>query len=376
MSVRRSGGARADERFVARAIELARRGIEAVSPNPMVGAVVVTRGRVVGEGFHAHFGGPHAEIDALRAAGSRALGATVYVSLEPCGHHGKTPPCAEALVGAGVARVVYAVGDPNPATRGCGPRLLRCHGIEVLSGVLRRAALELNAPYFHWRASGRPWVIAKWAMSLDGKIATAGGESRWITSPAARARGHAMRRRVDAVLIGTRTARVDDPLLSPRPARGRAPARVVLDRRGTLPLALRLFAADSPAGGAGARICVTARASAHRRRELARRGVEVLEIAERQGRLDLEELLGALGERGISQLLVEGGGEIVGGFVAARLVDEVLAFVAPRVLGGRAAPGAVAGEGVERLADALRLERVRCESVGADLLVSGTVARR
>lgn len=263
-----------EEAWMRRALSLARRGLEAVSPNPMVGAVVVRRGKVVGEGYHRRHGGPHAEVEALRSAGD-ARGADVYVTLEPCGHHGKTPPCAEALVAAGVRRVVFGARDPNPLTAGRGPRILRTSGIEVAAGCLEAECRDLNAPYFHWRRTGLPWVILKWAMTLDGKVATADGASRWITGEAARARAHALRRRVDAVVVGTETALRDDPRLDPRPARGRTPARVVLDRRGRLPLGLRLLAAEPAANGT--RIYVTSESVARRRgRALAAHGVRVL----------------------------------------------------------------------------------------------------
>ncbi len=364
-----------DPRFMKEAIDIARGGLEAVSPNPMVGAVIVKGGRVVGRGFHRRFGGPHAEVEALADAGD-ARGADVYVSLEPCGHDGKTPPCARALVEAKVARVFYSTVDPNPDTRGRGLRLMRRHGIRVRGGVLRREGLDLNAPYFHWRHSGRPWVILKWAMTLDGRIATAAGESKWITGPRAREWAHGLRRRVDAIVVGTRTALLDDPRLTPRPARGRRPLRVILDRRARLPLGLALLDGDVRRGGVGPRLYVVGKtATARRCREIERRGIEVLGIRERRGRLDVEALLGVLGDRGVSQILVEGGGGLAAGFVEKALVEEVVAFVAPRVLGGRDAPGAVEGRGFDRLADSLRLRRIEEQRVGDDVIIRGVLAR-
>ncbi|MBN1441597.1 MAG: bifunctional diaminohydroxyphosphoribosylaminopyrimidine deaminase/5-amino-6-(5-phosphoribosylamino)uracil reductase RibD [Planctomycetes bacterium] len=355
------------------ALELAALGLEGVSPNPMVGAVLVRNRRIVARGYHRRCGGPHAEVEALRAA-SDPRGCDLYVTLEPCAHHGRTPPCADAIIAAGVRRVVYAASDPSPLARGRGPRRLRRAGIEVVSGLLRREAERLIRAYLHWRRTGTPWVILKWAMSLDGKIATAGGESRWITGREARARAHALRRRVDAVLVGTRTARVDDPLLTPRPARGRRPLRILLDRCGSLPLDLRLLRPTESASHSKSRMYVSShRLSARRRRELERRGIEVLAIGEAEGGLDLGELLSTLGSRGVSQVLVEGGGELAGGLVAAGLVQEVAAFVAPRILGGREAPGPVGGRGRLLLADALEIETERVERLGRDLLVAGVV---
>lgn len=359
----------ADARRMREAIDLARRGEEAVSPNPMVGAVVVRRGRVLGRGWHRRHGGPHAEVEALRDAGS-STGGTIYVSLEPCGHTGKTPPCADAIIAAGLRRVVYAVADPNPLTRGKGPRRLRSAGVEVASGLLRADAVRLNRPYFHWIRTGRPWVLLKWAMTLDGKIATGAGESRWITGAPARSFGHRLRRRVDAVLVGTRTAMADDPLLTPRPARGRHPWRVLLDRRARIPLGLRLL---RPAGRERTVYVTSRRCPAARRHRLESRGVRVLVVGERGGGIDLEELLELLGREGISQILVEGGGEVAGTLVRERLVQEVAAFIAPRIVGGAGAPGPVGGEGIARLADSLDLAEVEVESPGGDLLVRGIV---
>ncbi|MCZ6795686.1 MAG: bifunctional diaminohydroxyphosphoribosylaminopyrimidine deaminase/5-amino-6-(5-phosphoribosylamino)uracil reductase RibD [Planctomycetota bacterium] len=353
------------------ALELARQGDELVSPNPLVGAVLVRRGRVIARGYYRRFGGDHAEVDVLRRL-SDARGADLYVSLEPCGHQGKTPPCAEAIVEAGVRRVFYAAGDPNPLTRGKGPRMLRRAGVVVRGGILRREARELNAPYFHWRESGRPWVLLKWAMSLDGKIATAEGKSRWISGREARAHAHGLRRRADAVLVGTETALRDDPLLTPRPSRGRRPWRVVLDRRARLPLGLRFFRPEGTRNGP--RLYVTSRRlGAGRRRQVERRGLEVLVVRERGGGLDLEALLDELGSRGISQLLVEGGGRLAASFLALGLVQEVAAYVAPRLLGGAGAPSPVGGVGLGPLGECPALRVLEERRLGRDRLIRGRI---
>lgn len=372
---RGSPGARAEaEAFLREALELARRGVEGVSPNPLVGAVVVNDGRVVGRGYHARFGGAHAEVEALREAGARARGAALYVSLEPCGHHGKTPPCSDAIIAGGVRQVFYAARDPNPLTRGRGPRALRAAGVEVRGGLLQREAERLNRPFFHWIRSRRPWVLLKWAMTLDGKIATASGESQWITGPEARAAGHALRRRVDAIVAGTGTLLADDPLLTPRPSRGRRPLRVILDRAGRLPLELRLLASGDRGGP---RLYVASpRAPPERIVEVEKRGISSLVLPEKPDGLDLDYLLQELGERGISQLLVEGGGELAGSFLARDEVHEVAAFIAPRVIGGVEAPGPVGGPGVAQLADAGELEDVEVSRFGRDVLIRGIVRRR
>jgi diaminohydroxyphosphoribosylaminopyrimidine deaminase/5-amino-6-(5-phosphoribosylamino)uracil reductase len=366
------------ERFMRLAIRLARLGLEGVSPNPLVGAVVVRRGRVIATGFHRRFGGPHAEVEALRRAGV-ARGADLYVNLEPCGHHGKTPPCAAAIAAARVGRVFYAVRDAHPATRGKGPRYLAARGIEVREGLLREEARRLNAPFFHWVATGMPWVILKWAMTLDGKTASAAGESRWITGGSARAFTHSLRRRVDAILAGTETILRDDPHLGPRPPRGRRPLRVILDRRGRLPLGLRLLARDPAQDRAGPRLYVTSRAAgARRRRLLAARGLEVLVLPATRAGIDLRALLRALGRRGVSQLLVEGGASLAGSFLDQALVQEVAALIAPRLLGGARATGALGGRGLAALARTPWLEAPAVRKLGEDLLVHGRIraARR
>ncbi len=362
-----------DEEFMRLALRLARRGLETVSPNPMVGAVVVRGGRIVGQGYHRRFGGDHAEVEALRDAGD-ARHSDVYITLEPCAHHGKTPPCADALVAAGVRRVIYAAPDPFSRARGRGPRLLRRHGIEVVAGVCRDDALALNRPFFHWVETGTPWVILKWAMTLDGKIATAAGESRWITGDKARRHAHGLRRRVDAVLVGTQTALLDDPRLDPRPARGRTPARFVLDRRGRLPWKSRFLQAESDVSGYGARWYVTTRAVAARRRQrLSAQGVEVLVAPVRRGKFELTELFSRIGALGISQVLVEGGASLLGECLAAGAAHEAAVYLAPRIAGGTSAPSAVGGPGVSRLEETPWLEQPQVKRLGRDLLVQGNL---
>lgn len=361
-----------DAAMMRRALALAERGVGRTSPNPPVGCVVVRDGAVVGEGRTAPAGGPHAEVVALAAAGPAAAGATAYVTLEPCAHHGRTPPCADALVAAGVARVVYALRDPNPRVDGAGAARLAAAGVAVEADVGADAAAALYAPFARWIATGRPFVTAKWAMSLDGRIATRSGDSRWISGSAARALAHRLRDRVDAVLVGAGTIRADDPELTVRlaadaaPPDGRQPLRVVLAGRRGVPPAARLFdttvaptlvvAAGLPAGQAAA---------------LAARGVEVVVVAGRAGRVDVDAVLDALGRRGLLHVLVEGGAAIHGSFAAARAIDAVWAVVAPLVIGGAAAPGPVGGRGAARLADAMRLADVTSHAVGDDIVIEG-----
>jgi diaminohydroxyphosphoribosylaminopyrimidine deaminase / 5-amino-6-(5-phosphoribosylamino)uracil reductase len=355
-----------------RAAELAALGLGRTAPNPPVGAVVVKDGVVVGEGYHAVVGGPHAEVVALRSAGVAAEGSTLFVTLEPCCHHGRTPPCTDAILAAGVADVRYAISDPDPRVYGGGHRLLEAAGVRV-SHVADEEASEVARGYLSRLHTGRPWVTVKVAMSLDGKIATRSGESRWISSPPSRERVHALRDRADAVLVGIGTVIADNPLLTvrPSPADGRQPLRVVLDSELRLPLDSALAA---PAGAAPTLVAYSAdRVAAHpqggvRRTMLEERGVDLLALPEDDaGRVDLGELMRSLGQRGLNEVLVEGGGELIAGFVSAGLVDELLACIAPVLIGGQAAPGPIGGRGVDRLELAPRFALSGVERIAGDV---------
>jgi diaminohydroxyphosphoribosylaminopyrimidine deaminase/5-amino-6-(5-phosphoribosylamino)uracil reductase len=358
----------AAELYMRLALGEAAKGQGRTSPNPVVGAVVVKGGRVLARGHHARAGGPHAEVVALRAAGGRARGADLYTTLEPCDHFGKTPPCSLAIVEAGVRRVFVGSRDPNPKVNGRGIGRLRRAGVEVVTDVLRDACDRLNAPWFHFITAGRPWVTVKAAITLDGRIATRTGDSRWVTGEESRAEVHRLRDRVDAVLVGAGTARADDPLLTTRPPRGRGrdPVRVVLDSRLRLPRSLRLFHPESAAPTLVAHV-------ADRSPRLGP-GVEGLRCAAKGGRVDLVDLLARLAARGVAHLLVEGGGEVHRSFLEAGLADEVLLFVAPKLLGG-GVPW-LPGEGPERMAAALRLAEVEVRRAGEDLVVRGVPERR
>jgi diaminohydroxyphosphoribosylaminopyrimidine deaminase/5-amino-6-(5-phosphoribosylamino)uracil reductase len=347
-----------DELFMARALALAARGLGETSPNPAVGCVVVRGGRVVGEGFHARAGGPHAEAVALRQAGPRARGATLYVTLEPCSHQGRTPPCAPLVRDAGVARVVAALRDPFPLVRGRGLSLLRAAGVEVVVGTLSAAAERLNAPFLTAARLGRPYVLLKAATTLDGRIATASGRSKWITSRAQRAQARWLRRLHDAVLVGVGTALADDPLLLPAPRTRRPFARVVLDSRLRLAPSSRLARTASPRTPV---LVVTTAAAARSARAglLAACGVTLLPAGlDGEGRLRLDEALAALHARGVTSVMVEGGSEVLGGFLHARLVDGIALFRGPIVLGGRGSRPAFGGEDPRDLADGLRVAPV------------------
>ena len=358
-----------DHDYMARALELAARGRGWVEPNPLVGAVVSQHGAIVGEGWHERFGRAHAEINALRQAGDRARGATLYVTLEPCCHFGKTPPCTEAVVGAGVRRVVSAMLDPFPQVAGQGAARLREAGIVVEVGVGEAAARRLNAPYLKRLRTGRPWVHAKWAMTLDGKIATRTGRSKWITGEAARQRVHELRGRMDAIVVGRGTLVADDPLLTARPPGPRTATRVVLTATGEgLPTACRLLETvqDAPV------LIVTQESSVERITLWRTRGADVLGLPPGPtGHLDVKSVLTELGRRGMTNVLVEGGAGTLGRFLDAGEIDEVHAFIAPKLIGGSAALSPIGGLGLADLDRSLRLTDWQVERLGDDLLIHG-----
>ncbi|HEX9670443.1 MAG TPA: bifunctional diaminohydroxyphosphoribosylaminopyrimidine deaminase/5-amino-6-(5-phosphoribosylamino)uracil reductase RibD [Thermoanaerobaculia bacterium] len=344
-----------------RALRLASRGRYRTAPNPRVGAVLVRDGAVVGEGWHRRVSGPHAEAEALAAAGERARGATLYLNLEPCRHHGRTPPCVDALLAAGVARVVASHRDPDPRVGGGGFARLREAGVEVEVGALAREAAALNLPFLTAKTLGRPAVTLKWAMSLDGKIATAAGESRWISSEAGRRWALELREEHDAILVGSGTALSDDPLLTRRLRLAEGPIlRVVLDRR------LRLPAAAKMLGEEGGVLIFTESQDAARRAELAARGAQV----ERLARVEPAAVLAALHARGVQSVLVEGGAEAHAAFVASGLWDRAEVACAPLLIGGQEAPGPIGGPGVPALAAAPRLDGLSVRRRGGDLLLS------
>jgi len=350
------------------ALAEARRGLGRTSPNPAVGAVVVKGGKAISRGHHARAGGPHAEVVALRSAGARARGADLYTTLEPCDHQGRTPPCSLAILEAGVRRVFVGSADPNPLVNGRGVERLRRAGVEVVPGVLRPDCDALNAHWFKYIRERRPYVTLKAAVSLDGRIATRSGDSRWVTGAEARAWVHRLRDRVDAVLVGAGTARADDPRLTTRlpGGRGRDPVRVVLDTGLTLPPRLRLFRTRSEVP------TIVAHASTSARRPAP--GVELLRCKRGEGGVDLVDLLAKLAARGITHLLVEGGATVHASFLAQGLVDRVAVFVAPRIVGADGVPF-VAGPGPEKMADGLRLEELQIERIGEDVLVLGRPVR-
>lgn len=363
-----------DQIGMARALALAGQGRGLTSPNPMVGALIVRDGLPVGEGVHRRAGSPHAEVEALKAVGPRAEGACLYVNLEPCVHRGRTPPCVDAILAAGIRRVVVGCLDPNPLVNGRGVERLREAGVEVTVGVREDEARALNRAFFKFIATDRPFVTLKAALTLDGKIAAWDGNSRWITGEEARTEVHRMRAGADAILVGIETVLRDDPELTVRlPDVGpREPLRVVADSRLRTPPDARVLRAGTP--GRTVIACV-AGAPAEAARALRARGVEVLDCPARDGRVDLDALLAELARRGVVSLLAEGGGELNASLLEAGLVDRVAFFVAPAVLGGRGAPGPVGGSG-RGLKEALRLGPLEVRRVGPDLLIEADLERR
>ena len=361
-----------------RALELARRAVGASSPNPPVGAVVVMGGEVVGEGWTQAAGLDHAEIEALKGAGGRARGAILYTTLEPCSHHGRTPPCTEAIIAAGIAEVHASVTDPSPRVAGRGLARLRAAGIAVHVGDGQDEATELAGPHAKYVSTGLPFVTAKFAASLDGKIAPRSGDSRWVTGKPARDYAHQLRAAADAIMVGIGTVLADDPRLTARDAAGgtlpRQPLRVIADSQGRLPPAARLLAEPGKA------LVAVARQEGETTQSLpgfpSHQGghAEIFRCPGPDGRVDLDALLRELGRREITSVLVEGGGTLLGSLFDLGLVDKVVAFVAPVIIGGEAAPSAVGGRGAERMSDAMRLSRVTIQQLGDDVAVIGYAA--
>ncbi len=356
---------------MARALELARKGAGRTSPNPMVGAVIVKNGQVVGEGYHKKAGFPHGEIAALKKAGRKAQGADLYVNLEPCCHFGKTPPCTDAILAAGIRKVIVGMRDPNKLVSGKGVRKLRQKGIEVVTGVLGKECTRLNEVFIKFICTRRPFVILKTAVSLDGKIATSAGQSQWITGPKARQRVHQTRNEVDAIIAGAGTVVKDNPSLTTRLRKKlnvKHPVRVILDNENRVPLSANVFQntdSQQVLYIAGKSLPVS------RKKALTQKGVEVLSLKEKKGGVDLQHLMQVLGEKELTSVLIEGGGEVNASALEAGLVDKVMVFVAPVLIGGRDAPGPVGGHGVRRLEEALKIKNMSVTPIGNDWLLEG-----
>jgi len=354
------------------ALSLAGLALGYTSPNPAVGAVVVRDGVVVGLGHTQPPGSEHAEVMALRQAGPKAKGALMYVSLEPCCHHGRTPPCTEAIIDAGISEVHVALVDPNPTVAGKGLKALKAAGIKTFVGQYEERARELNEGYIKYITTKMPFVIAKFSMSIDGKIATKTGDSKWISSDESQKFVHYMRHIVDAVMVGANTVVTDDPQLSARGCSGRGgktklqPLRVIVDGRARTPVSARVFKEPGKT-----LVAVAKPLSAKASDTFKKTGAEVVELPAEKGIIDLKQLLAVLGKREVTSVMVEGGSGLFGSLFDSGLVDKVLAFVSPMVIGGDEAKSAVGGHGVKKMSDALRLKRVKIMEFGEDVLISG-----
>jgi diaminohydroxyphosphoribosylaminopyrimidine deaminase/5-amino-6-(5-phosphoribosylamino)uracil reductase len=361
-----------DEKYMRVALGLARKGRGKTSPNPMVGAVVVRGKAVVGKGYHHRAGEPHAEVLALRQAGEKARGATLYLNLEPCDHFGKTPPCTQTILQAGIQRVVAGMKDPNPRVSGRGFKRLRRAGVQVDVGLLEGECRELNAPFCKCISTRKPFVILKAAASLDGKVATRAGDSRWISGEESRGYVHRLRSAVDGVMVGIGTVLQDDPLLNVRLAGKKVtghPLRIIVDSRLRLPLQSRIA---QTASLYRTLVATTKAAPSSRVHRAKSANLEVLVVKSRKsGEVSLRALLGELGRRGILSILLEGGPTLNAGALEEKIVDRVLLFVAPKIIGGKKAPGMIGGKGVLRAKEALGMEVLKVRRVGADVMIEG-----
>ncbi|RJP68485.1 MAG: bifunctional diaminohydroxyphosphoribosylaminopyrimidine deaminase/5-amino-6-(5-phosphoribosylamino)uracil reductase RibD [Candidatus Abyssobacteria bacterium SURF_17] len=359
--------------YMERALELAELGRGFASPNPMVGAVLVKGKRIIAEGFHKRFGEAHAEIVALKNAGDSARGSTLCITLEPCCHHGKTPPCTRAIIEAGVKQVVMAMEDPNPLVAGMGRKELDQAGIRVECGLLADRARKLNESFVKFITTGLPFFTAKAAMTLDGKIATRTGDSRWITGEQAREYVHWLRAGVDAVMVGSGTVEADDPMLTTRTTdtNERDAARVIVDGDAKLSPNRKVFTVRS---SAPTLVVVKATASADRKEALRRAGAELIEVTAKGGKVDLAHLASLLGKRNIAHVMIEGGGGLLAAAFDAGIVDKVLFFVAPKIFGGKDASTPVEGIGVTKASEAISLRDVTTRRMGDDILIEGYVS--
>lgn len=361
-----------DEYWMRRVLRLAEKGQGKTSPNPMVGAVLVKRGRVIGEAYHQKAGGPHAEILALNQAGEDARGATVYLNLEPCTHYGKTPPCAPSLIHAGIRRAVIGMEDPNPLVRGKGIESLKKAGIEVTLGILEKECQRLNEAFTKYIQTKEPFVILKVASTLDGKIATRYGHSKWISGEISRRWVHRLRNQVDGVVVGIGTILKDDPLLTCRIRGGRDPYRIILDSRLRIPEEAKVII-ENPSKTI---LAITELASSERLANLEEKGVRILKFDSEDGRVPLRLLLKKLGEMGMISILVEGGSEVNGSFLNRGLIDKILIFFSPKLMGDREAYGIFTGREIKNLDEVTLLYEIRLRRTGGDLLLEGYIQKR
>ncbi|WP_372677304.1 bifunctional diaminohydroxyphosphoribosylaminopyrimidine deaminase/5-amino-6-(5-phosphoribosylamino)uracil reductase RibD [Desulfosarcina sp.] len=359
-----------DIEYMQQALTLAEKGRGWTSPNPMVGALLVKDGRVVGRGYHQRAGGAHAEVKAIDHAGKLSQGTTLYVTLEPCNHFGRTPPCTHKILAAGIRRVVVAMGDPNPGVEGGGNRYLQDHGIEVTTDICEKEARTLNEAFITWITTGRPFVIVKCAATLDGRIATRTGDSRWVTGSAARQFVHRLRHAVDGIMVGVQTVKKDDPSLTTRldGATGSDPTRIILDTHLSIPMKSKLLHQTSPAP---TWVVCGKHAPADRRAALESTGARVITAPVKDSRIDLPPLMQRLGEMGITSLLIEGGGMVIGSAFAAGIVDKICFFYAPKILGGDDGIPMCRGTGPERMHQSIAVHDLSVLRFDTDVMLQG-----
>jgi len=355
------------------AYNLAKKGCGGVNPNPLVGAVIVKDGEIIGEGYHEICGGPHAEVNAFRFAKESVEGATMYVTLEPCSHFGKTPPCAQAIVDNKIARVVIGMLDPNPLVSGRGVKLLQEHGIEVESDFLSAELAQMNRVFLKFIQDKKPYVIMKTAMTLDGKISSRTGDSRWVSNEQSRAKVHELRNELMAIMVGVDTVIADDPILTTRLTsnrEGRNPIRIVVDSKARIPLDSKILNTTAEAKTI---VAVTSLADRNKVDQIKALGNEVIFIGEKDNRVDLNLLMQTLGEKGIDGILLEGGATLNYAALESQIIDEVHAYIAPKLIGGYDAKTPVGGKGIEKMKDAVNLQNIHFENIADDILVTGEV---
>jgi diaminohydroxyphosphoribosylaminopyrimidine deaminase/5-amino-6-(5-phosphoribosylamino)uracil reductase len=364
-----------DEKYMKQALDLAQKGSGWTTPNPMVGAVVVKDGQVVGQGYHQRAGGPHAEVNAIDDAGSRARGATIFVTLEPCNHFGRAPPCTRKIIDAGIRRVVVAMADPNPGVTGGGNATLQDQGLDVTTGVCEKEARTLNESFITWITTGKPFVIAKCAATLDGRIATRTGDSRWVTGRASRQFVHRIRHGVDGIMVGAETVKKDDPSLTTRldDQTGSDPTRIILDSHLSMPPTAKMLRqkSDAPTW-----VVCGPDATADRRHVLEKAGARVIDLSLKMGRIDLSALMEKLGAMGITSLLIEGGGTVLGSAFAAGIVDKVCFFYAPKILGGDDGVPICRGVGPDSMQQSLPIHDLTVFRFDTDVMLQGYLKPR
>lgn len=360
------------ETYMRRALELAKGGWGKTNPNPLVGAVIVKDGKIIGEGYHRVLGGAHAEVEAFNNANQDVKGGALYVNLEPCSHYGRTPPCAKKIIEAGISKVVIAMEDPNPKVCGRGIQMLKYAGIEVVVGILEKEARALNEIFIKYITSKRPFVTMKTAMTLDGKICSASGDSKWISGESSRHQVHITRDRVAAIMVGINTVMLDNPALTTRldAGRGKDPVRIVVDSKGIIPVTSKVINAES---SAGLILATTSSIESEKEKLLMSMGVRILKLDGVDDHVDLNKLIEELYKLEIDSVLLEGGGELNAAALTSGIVDKVMSFISPKIIGGRDAKTPVEGEGIDLMKEAINLEDINISRFGDDILIEGYV---